>query len=152
MRLLIRRAAPVLLIVGCAVWSAQCRGRESLRDGDAKVQSRANAELVEGQRLLTAREPALPERVRLARLHLANAEALLVLPRDGRTLAEVHVWLGIAQMQLAEASATPGPEFERARDHFHIARELFGSVQATSEVEGVEHLLRRAADAQHRHP
>jgi hypothetical protein len=149
--MLTRRSTLVLLVVGCAACSAHCRGREAqLADAAAKVHSWANAELVEGQHLLSAREPAVAERVRLARLHFANAEAVLVLPRDGRMLAEVHVWLGIAQMQLADANQTPGPEFERARDHFQIARDLFASVQAKSEVEGVEHLLRRAADAQRR--
>ncbi|MBI3049533.1 MAG: hypothetical protein HYY76_14600 [Acidobacteria bacterium] len=141
-----RCAAVVLFVAACAAGSAHCRGGEQRVDPDAELQSFAQAELTEGQRLLNAREPALEERVRLARLHFANAEAVLVLPRDARTLAELQVWLGIAEMQLAQASQTPGPQFERARDYFRVARELFASVQATSEVEGVDHLLRRSAD------
>ncbi len=128
------RAALLLLVAGCAGVSAQCSRRAS-EDADAALRSFANAEIVEGQRLLNAREPAPAERVRLAQLHFANAEAVLVLPRDGRTLAELHVWLGIAQMQLAHAGQAPASAFERARDHFRIARELFQSVQAPSEGE-----------------
>lgn len=140
-----RRAALILLVAGCAGCSAQS-ARRPLEDADAALRSVVNAEIVEGQRLLNAREPALAERVRLAQLNFARAEAVLVLPRDARRLADLHVWLGIAQMQLAHASKTPAPAFERARDHFRIARELFESVQALSEAEAVGHLLRRAAD------
>lgn len=145
-----RCAALVLFVSACTTGSAHCVGREERVAPDAESRSFALAELTEGQRLLNAPEPALEERVRLARLHFANAEAVLVLPRDARTLAELQVWLGIAEMQLAQASQTPGPRFERAREYFRVARDLFASVQATSELEGVDHLLRRSADEEAR--
>jgi len=116
----------IALLFGCAVKSAV------LPDANAKLRAFASAELAQAQRLLQSRDP---EQVSAALQHLANAEAVLELPRDARMAAEVHVWTGMAHMQAGRA--------ERAREHFQIARGLFQSIGAEAEAEGVSQLLRR---------
>lgn len=103
-----------------------------LPDANAKLREYANAELAQARLLVQARDP---EQIFAALQHLARAEAVLELPRDARLAAEVHVWTGMAHMQAGRT--------DRGRQHFRIAHDLFESIGAEAEAEGVEQLLRR---------
>lgn len=116
----------LLALFGCAV-------RPPVQpDPNAKLRAYASAELAQAQRLLQSRDP---QQLLAALQHLANAEAVLELPRDARMAAEVQVWAGIAHMQAGRT--------DRGREHFRIALGLFESIGAEAEAEGVSQLLRR---------
>lgn len=118
--------ALLLALFGCAVRPAV------LPDPNAKLRAYATAELGQARQLLQSREP---QSLLAALQHLANAEAVLELPRDARTAAEVHVWMGMAHMQAGRT--------DQGREQFRIAQGLFESIGAEAEAEGVAQLLRR---------
>lgn len=123
------RITPMALLLvsfGCAVRPVV------VPDPNAKLRAYAVEELAHARRLVQSRDR---EQLAAALRHLANAEAVLELPRDARTAAEVHVWTGMAHLQAGRA--------ERGREHLRIARDLFESIGADAEAEGVEQLLRR---------
>ena len=110
----------------------------------------AETQVVFGRYWLESPRLSPEERLRRVQDHLERAESMAGRgePADR---ARLHASLGMVRMQLSRTSNQPSIHFERAREHFTRAQEMWRSVKAEAESEAMAHLIRRA-DEERRMP